>query len=62
MADLSPALSTVQSTLDDTTARVAELAGRAEADGREEVALGLWEVERSLRTGLRRLESLSRSL
>ncbi|HUW03618.1 MAG TPA: hypothetical protein VMW08_14765 [Acidimicrobiales bacterium] len=62
MSDVGAPLSSVQATLDDATDRVAELASTADGQGREGIAMGLWEVERSLRAALRRLEAVRREL
>ena len=62
MSDVEAPLSSVHATLEEATDRVAGLAATAEGQGREEVAVGLWEVERSLRAALRRLEAVRREL
>ncbi len=62
MSDVEAPLSSVQATLDEATDRVAELAARAESQRREDVAVGLFEVERTLRAALRRLEAVRRVL
>lgn len=62
MSDVAAPLSSVHATLEDTTDRVADLAATSEGQGHEDVAMGLWEVERSLRAAIRRLEAVRRSL
>ncbi|MEY2467487.1 MAG: hypothetical protein QOF21_185 [Actinomycetota bacterium] len=51
-------LSSLTSTLDEVRRRVAALAARHEADGDEDTAIDLYEVERALSTGVRRLTKI----
>ncbi len=62
MASLAAQLSTIASSLDDLTARVAALADEQFRAKHEQTGVELEEAERSLRTGVRRLERLLRSL
>jgi hypothetical protein len=62
MSSDSAELSSVASTLDDLTARVDAIAGRFTGTKQEDVALGLHDVERLLRSASRRLESVRRDL
>jgi phenylpyruvate tautomerase PptA (4-oxalocrotonate tautomerase family) len=48
--------------LDDLIARVTDVADRYQGTDREGVAFSLHEVERSLRSAARQLESVQRSL
>jgi hypothetical protein len=62
MANLAPQLSSIATALDDLTSRLAMLAEEQHRAKAEEVAIELDEVERSLRSGVRRLERLVRAL
>ena len=62
MASLRAQLSTIASSLDDLTLRVAALADEQYAIKAEQNAVELEEAERSLRSGVRRLERLLRTL
>ena len=53
-----PELSSLTSTLEDVRKRVATLAEQHQSNGNEDLALDLFEVERSLVTGVRRLTKL----
>lgn len=53
-------LSALSGTLDDLVSRIAEIAGRYDGTTREDLATGLYEVERSLLTATRRLERVRR--
>jgi hypothetical protein len=55
-------LSALATTLDDLTRRIAEVASRHRASPREDIAMGLDEVERSLATAGRRLEKVMRAM
>jgi hypothetical protein len=48
-------LSALSSTLDDLNRRITEIAGRYQGSEREDVAQGLYEVERSLAMASRQL-------
>lgn len=54
-------LSALSGTLDDLTRRVTEIAGRYTETTREDFAVGLYEVERSLVSAGRRLERVRRA-
>ena len=56
MAD--PELSSITSTLDDVRRRIVRLAESNEQEGRADVAIDLYEVERSLVASVRRLTKL----
>jgi hypothetical protein len=58
----SPAaeLSSLASALDDIQRRISAVAARYEGTDREDLAHGLYEVERNLATGARRLEKILR--
>ncbi len=60
MADEIPELSSVASQLDGLVERVAAAAERAEQARDEAMAADLYEVERALRGGARRLHALLR--
>ena len=62
MASLSAQLSTIASSLDDLTRRVQVLADEQYRMKAEQTAVELEEAERSLRSGVRRLERLLRDL
>jgi hypothetical protein len=53
-------LSAMASTLDDLTARITEMAGRYQGSPREDVAQGLYDTERSLRSAGRNLAKVMR--
>jgi len=55
-------LSSAATTLDDLTARLAEVADAYRETSREDITLDLDEVERSLRSATRRLNRLVRRL
>jgi phenylpyruvate tautomerase PptA (4-oxalocrotonate tautomerase family) len=55
---IRPQLSSVSTALAELTSRVSELAENASGTEREDVAVALYEVERSLQTANRRLEQL----
>ena len=55
---IGPQLSSVSTALAELTGRVSDLAETASGTEREDVAVALYEVERSLRTANRRLEQL----
>ena len=56
MAD--PELSSITSTLDDVAKRIVRLAESHDKAGRSDVAVDLYEVERSLNASVRRLTKL----
>ena len=62
MENRRPALSSVSTTLEEIVDRVAAVAEAAVAEGDEGLAHEMFEVERSLRTAHRRLESTLRRL
>ncbi|MEZ5233077.1 MAG: hypothetical protein AB7W59_17350 [Acidimicrobiia bacterium] len=62
MATLLAQLSTIASSLDELTSRVATLADEQQRAKHEQIAVELDEAERSLRAGVRRLERLIRTL
>ncbi len=62
MASLIAQLSSITSSLDELTRRVAALAEEEQRAKHEQAAVELEEAERSLRTGIRRLERLLRTL
>ncbi|HEX9683249.1 MAG TPA: hypothetical protein VGA13_09215 [Acidimicrobiales bacterium] len=49
-------LSSIASSIEEVTGRIAEIAGRYSDTERDEIAAALFEVERSLTTATRRLE------
>jgi hypothetical protein len=53
-----PELSSITSTLDDVRRRIVRLAESHEQDGQADVAIDLYEVERSLVASVRRLTKL----
>ena len=53
-----PELSSITSTLDDVAKRIVRLAESHEKDGRSDVAVDLYEVERALNASVRRLTKL----
>jgi hypothetical protein len=55
-------LSSLASALVDIQARISAVASRYEGTAREDLANGLYEVERNLATGGRRLEKILRGL
>ena len=55
-------LSALATSLDDMTARLAATAGRYQGSPRDDVADGLYEVERSLITASRKLERVLRTM
>jgi hypothetical protein len=55
-------LSALATTLDDLTARLTAAAGRYQGSPRDDVADGLYEVERSLVTASRKLERVLRTM
>ena len=55
-------LSALATTLDDLTTRLTATADRLHGSPRDDVAEGLYEVERSLRTASRKLERVLRSM
>ena len=55
-------LSSLASAMDDIERRIGALAARYEGTPREDLANSLYEVERSLATGSRRLEKILREL
>lgn len=54
-------LSSLTATMEDVGRRVARLAAEHEEAGREDTAIDLYEVERSIRAAVRRLAKLSDS-
>lgn len=60
--DEAPQLSSIASALTELTDRVAVIAESAAGTDREDVAAALYEVERALRTGSRRLDDVLRAL
>lgn len=58
----APQLSSISSALSELTDRVAAIAETLTGTDREDVAVALYEVERSLVTGSRRLDEVLRSL
>ena len=56
MAD--PELSSITSTLEEVSKRIVRLAESHERDGRGDVAVDLYEVERALNASVRRLTKL----
>lgn len=54
-------LSALAGTLEDLTARITEIASRYNGTTREDLSVGLYEVERSLLTALRKLERVRRN-
>lgn len=55
-------LTALATTLDDLTARLTSTADRLQGSPRDDVAEGLYEVERSLRTATRKLERVLRTM
>lgn len=55
-------LHSVHTALDDLAGRIVEVADRHGSEPEAEVAVGLYEVERSLRAATRRLEQVVRLL
>ncbi len=55
-------LSSASSMLDDLIGRITEVADRYQGTDREGVAFSLHEVERSLRSAARQLDSVQRSM
>ena len=55
-------LSALATTLDDLTRRITDVAGRYQSSPREDVAHGLYEVERSLNTASRHLAKVMRAM
>jgi hypothetical protein len=55
-------LSSASTTLEDLVVRMAEAGEEADAAGEESLAYDLFEVERTLRMALRRLEGVTRRL
>jgi hypothetical protein len=55
-------LSALATTLDDLTSRLTSTADRLQGSPRDDVAEGLYEVERSLRTATRKLERVLRTM
>ena len=53
-----PELSSITSTLDDVAKRIAKLAESNDRNGRSDVAVDLYEVERALNASVRRLTKL----
>ena len=62
MHDPAASLSSSQSTLEDLAARIEGTARDSTTAGNEELATGLFEIERTLRAAIRRLENLRRNL
>lgn len=62
MSSLIAQLSSITSSLDELTGRVAGLAEQEQQAKHEQTAIELDEAERSLRAGIRRLERLLRTL
>jgi uncharacterized small protein (DUF1192 family) len=62
MTSLAAQLSTITSSLEELTARVSVLADEQYRSKAEQNAVELEEAERSLRSGVRRLERLLRTL
>ena len=58
----APQLSSISSALSELTDRVSAIAETLTGTDREDVAVALFEVERSLLTGSRRLDEVLRSL
>ena len=59
---LTAELGSITSSLEHLVERLDQLATEVTGTDREDVALGLIDVERSLRSGVRRLERLTRDL
>ena len=55
-------LSALATTLDDVTRRLTAVADRHQGTDREDVAAGLYEVERSLLSAARKLERVVRAM
>ncbi len=55
-------LSSIQGTLEELSQRVAAIADRRDSDPDDPISPGLFEVERSLRNAVRRLDRLRGSL
>lgn len=55
-------LSSIQGTLEELSQRVAAIAERRDRDPDDPISPGLFEVERSLRNAVRRLDRLRNSL
>ncbi len=55
-------LSALASTLDDVTRRITDVAGHYQAPPREDIAQGLYEVERALNTAARHLAKVMRAM
>jgi hypothetical protein len=62
VAPPSAELSSLASALDDIQGRISAVAARYEGSAREDLANALYEVERNLATGGRRLEKILREL
>ncbi len=62
MQQAAAEMSSVSTQLEDLTRRVIEAASRFDEGGREDVAHELYEVERSLRSALRRLNRATRDV
>lgn len=60
--DEAPQLSSIASALTELTDRVATIAESLAGTEREDVAAALYEVERALRTGSRRLDDVLRTV
>lgn len=58
MTDPRPGLSSMSSTLEELTRRISTLADELSSKGDDATATELFEIERSLRTGSRRLARL----
>ncbi len=56
MTSDGPELSSIQSSLEEVAERVVKIAKRRDADPDDQVSVGLFEVDRSLRNALRQLE------
>ncbi len=59
---LSSELGSISSTIEQLIERIDQMAAGLEGTPREDVAIGLIDVERSLRAGTRRIERLMRDL
>ncbi len=56
MSSDAPELSSIQSSLEEVADRVVNIAKRRDTDPDDQVSIGLFEVDRSLRNALRQLE------
>lgn len=56
MSSDGPELSSIHGTLEELARRIVEMAERRDSDPDDQVSVGLFEVDRSLRNALRQLE------